>query len=505
MSGESELVDFLLRYVFVAWFAVAVLLVTSSRTNALFAGGIGLLGVPGFLGLLMNEGVINPWDLPESLGPSIYVLAVILVLIGAWFLNGSGARDGSAPGQAPAEASESLVTPRNKTNSYTRGEALRTALYHQIEGAARQLEIANVGFKSPDYSGQVWLRFDFSFPQDQADMSLRASLVVHVERFDYHRFEHLLNITITLGARTIKKVGFIELTDDDIESILMFIQAGGTFPRLKSRRVRQGSYDLWRPINKVLRLRTDYFAAVLIILIILSAIPFFPVAILLGLGLAFYLRRRKTFVLTTGKPVHDPRHLIRMDSWQTNIAGLGTRSRDVRGAVAQRLTSNAGHGLRIESERIWYAGVDGKVERTQLVCSFRRAIAFLHVEPYGADLYVGWDSHVNTGTWVEESLSKGIDKQSGKFVTANRVVPGWHTTNEYDIVDVNFLTEWLHANVTKVVQLKLAEYKVDQEIDFRIQRESRKDALGTSERDRRQGDRKEGSFSGLASRLQRVR
>ena len=70
-----------------------------------------------------------------------------------------------------------------------------------------------------------------------------------------------------------------------------------------------------------------------------------------------------------------------------------------------------------------------------------------------------------------------MDRKSGENVVAKRVVAGFHQLNEYDISDSNFLTEWLHEIVSREIKLNMAEHKIDQEIDFTIQRESRKDAL----------------------------
>jgi hypothetical protein len=186
--------------------------------------------------------------------------------------------------------------------------------------------------------------------------------------------------------------------------------------------------------------------------------------------------------LTSGKPRLDPRNLLRLDSWQANIEGLGDKSAEVKAAIVDRLRSNAGKDVKVETEAIWYPGVDGKVEREQLVTAFRRAVAFVHVEPYGDDLYVGWDSHVNAGTWMEERIASGISRSSRLPVVANRVVAAWQTPNEYDLTDANFLTEWVHSHVVRVVRLKLDEHKIDQEIDFTIHRESRRDLLEEEER-----------------------
>ena len=80
--------------------------------------------------------------------------------------------------------------------------------------------------------------------------------------------------------------------------------------------------------------------------------------------------------------------------------------------------------------------------------------------------------------WGEETLAQGVDKITGKKVHANRIVWGVQYVDEYDLADSNFLAEWLHEAVKREVKLKMAEHKIDQEVDFTVQRESRKEALG---------------------------
>jgi hypothetical protein len=104
---------------------------------------------------------------------------------------------------------------------------------------------------------------------------------------------------------------------------------------------------------------------------------------------------------------------------------------------------------------------------------------------------------------VEQTLQHGVDRRSGKYVVAKRVVEGWQLPNEYDVDDVNFLTEWLHAGIVRVVRLKMEELKIDQEIDFTIQRESRTAALSGSTSENRDAGRSAG-IQGVASRLRRV-
>ena len=81
---------------------------------------------------------------------------------------------------------------------------------------------------------------------------------------------------------------------------------------------------------------------------------------------------------------------------------------------------------------------------------------------------MGWDAHVNCGTWLERSVDLGLDPHTRELCQVNTIQAGWHTPNEYDVADTNCLIEWVHAAVTRVVKRMLAEHRIDQEIDFQI-------------------------------------
>ena len=470
------------------YFGAAFFLFLSGRTGVLLPLAVAILGVEGLMWFLLNADVLQ-YEQVEGFAPLAGTIGMLLLLVGAFRLAGftpiwNKAQGNSTYFAATDTQMETLVIPRNATNSYTCAEELRDQLYQNVEDVSQKSGVTAVGYKSHAHSGTVWLRFDYLLPQDTENISLRASLKITVERFDYHRFEHTLTLEIVHGTKTKKKVGFIELVERDLEALTDYVRLGRTFPKLYSRRVRRWPFQLWLPRNKVAKLHPDWLligmAAGIVVSIMIPIIGWL-FAICLVIGLVVYNWRRKTYILTTGKPLHDPRYLVRMDSWQTNIEQLGTRNSEVRDSVMERLLASAEKGIQVSPERIWYAGVDGKVEREQIVCTFRRAIGFVHLEPYGDDLYLGWDTHVNAGTWIEQTLTRGVDRKSGKLAVANRVVPGWQVPNEYDITDVNFLTEWLHGSVVRMLRLKMEEHKIDQEIDFTVQRESRKDALSATQ------------------------
>jgi hypothetical protein len=209
-------------------------------------------------------------------------------------------------------------------------------------------------------------------------------------------------------------------------------------------------------------------------------VPVIGILLLLAaVGLTVYTSMRRTYFLSPGKPVHEPRRLLRMDSWQTLVRDIGGESQAVKAAVKKELSIGLSEGVQLADERIWYPGVDGTEEREQIVVTFRRAIGYIHIYSYGKDLYVGWDAHVNAGTWIDRQVAAGLEPQTGEYCRVNTIESGWHVPNEYDITDANCLVEWIHAAVTKVTKTTLAEFKIDQEIDFQILRGERHRVVGS--------------------------
>ncbi|MDE2275358.1 MAG: hypothetical protein KGK09_03600 [Burkholderiales bacterium] len=401
----------------------------------------------------------------------------------------------------------SLNLPRGDADTYSRAEALRDDIGRRFRAAAARVGLATTSYESVRGNGDVWLRLEFVKPEpERPELSLRCVLALSIERHDFHHFEHVLRIEAGRGTQRHRAADLIELQDDDIAQLVDFARgARAAFPKLRSRRLRRQNWEFWRPANKVARLRTDWLGSSLggvgwlsvgygLLLAYAGSessscrlfgecgdatlglwLGAFGGALLLGRHLV--VRRRVPLVLNAGKPRADPRALVRMDSWQTTLNGLGDRRAAVQAAVLQRLEQSKPAGVTVRGELIGYASVDGKVEREQHVIAFRRAVAFLHLEAYGKDLYVGWDSHVNAGIWREEDVARGLDRVSGRAVVARHVVQGWQQPNEYDLTDASFLTEWLHAALVGVVKQQLAEHRIDQDIDFTIQRESRAAAL----------------------------
>jgi len=199
---------------------------------------------------------------------------------------------------------------------------------------------------------------------------------------------------------------------------------------------------------------------------------------------------RHKLIWSSGRPEAEPRILLRMDSWQVLLIGLGSERDAVHDAVVAELKANADANWSIADERIWYWGVDGKEERQQTVVSFKSALAFLHFNAYGDDLYVAWDAHINRGTWTEKAVGRGTSAETGALCEVHTIASAHRTVvSEYDVSDANCVLERVHAVITRVLRRKLAEHRLDQEIDFSIVREQRAGLTGGEAEERRRGPR----------------
>ena len=190
---------------------------------------------------------------------------------------------------------------------------------------------------------------------------------------------------------------------------------------------------------------------------------------------------RKERVVSAGRPPQNPRELVRMDSWQSVVIDLGGIAEKIKSEVKHELVDGKHEDAAIEEEEVAYLGPTGKSERKQIAISFRRAIAFIEVHGYGNDLYVDWEAYLNLGVWDESSAGYGYDSGCKARVAYKEMTRSLQALNEYDLSDANFLIEWVHACLTRVVRRLIKENKIDQEFDFRIQRSDRRAVLKEGE------------------------
>ena len=372
---------------------------------------------------------------------------------------------------------------RNSTNIVSKMEAERDRIYDALVAACAAENVDGMVLKSHPLSPTVWVSCECWVPH-QRDNRLRerVSTALTIRGREYHRFEYEIDIEIRRGNETQKHLSVISFPAEAAHTLIRYLLHRRN--TCEFHRCRTAPLQLWLPKNKIKRPSDplEIAAGVMWVLgfatIALQGIGVVFLLIGGGLSIAIHYQRKKLYVVSTGKPPEEPRKLLRMDSWQTLVNDLGADAIRVKSEIPLALRSAQRDGARLSDEKIWYRGVDGKEEREQLVVTFRRAIAFIHVYAYGNDLYVGWDAHVNGGTWIETRIGFGVDPQTKARCQLNSIAAGWHTPNEYDVNDAETLIERVHSAVTQIVKRVIAEHKIDQDIDFQILRGGRQDIIG---------------------------
>lgn len=471
------------NYLWIGYLLVAMFLQTSRKGNCWLILGLVGLALNGALLALLRSGVAERSlfnDLDTELQALPFV-AMGLLLFGVVRL-AMRERSVHIAGYGPGAANvETLILPRAVVNSYARAEALRDAACRLIVAGAEASQIKVIARKSNPNEHQIWFRVDFLLSESDPNVSLRASVTATVQRYDFFRFENLFHVETQVGTEITRIPGVIAIDAEAALRIHHHITTPGARMWLHNR-VREFAWQLWRPRNKITRLRADWaMIGSLTVAVALVLVPTAgPVLSLVGfVAIFWWSRRRRTYVLTSGRPLAEPRQLSWMDSWQVTVGDLGGAAEALAERVRDRVGAGAPKDLAVKVERIAYWSIDGQVHRDQISVRHRRALGFIHVVPYGSNLYVGWECHLNSAAWVEQALARGIDKVTGVLVHANQVVPGTQAINEYDVADANFLSEWLHEAIKRELNLKIAEHKIDQEIDFTVQRESRKGLAGS--------------------------
>jgi hypothetical protein len=376
------------------------------------------------------------------------------------------------------------ILERKSDSIWSRVEKSRDAIYDALRRVCEKEGFDALVIKSPSFVQPAWVKLECWIPRNPEvgrAVTERGSVLVTIEAKEFHRYE--LEYTVELHDREWSKT-YRRLRGLDVArvtEIARFLLVRGREPELASLQLRVKPFEIWKPENKVNVLRTDWLKLAprtLILLSILFFVTFLPLGLffLASASFTFYLlRQRRAVVLSPGKPVVEPRTLSVIDSWQAVISGLGVDAELLRQRLFTVLRNPPMVELRSRVEKIWYWGLDGTVEREQIVLTFRRAILFCHIYKYDQELYVGWDAHLNRGQWVEKTVDTGIHKASGELTRVNTVQTGWQRLTEYDITDANCLIEWAHAKLVQLVKRLMEEREIDQEIDFTIIRGGRQD------------------------------
>jgi hypothetical protein len=360
-----------------------------------------------------------------------------------------------------------------------------------VEGTCRKLGLEALVNKSIDFVYPAWVSIEAWLPAGAPGATYRVFGTFTIEPMPYSRFEFQVTIGVERGERKKKYGPYQPLAAADVGAWTTHILDQGPRPPRGHARIRKFPWELYYPKNKVLRLRRDPVAlfttaAFIASMALFGAAPLigFLAFVLAGIGAVVSWRRRK-LVVNAGRPLAEPRTLRLVDNWQIMVNDLGPHWQTVRARLFERLSEGVPFNIHSRLENISYLTPDGKQEREQLVLSQGRGLVFCHVYRYGEELYIGWDAYLNYGQWIERALASGYDPGLQSPTVINTVTPGIARATEYDLIDLNSLTEWVHSRIVQVVKRAMAEHKLDQEIDFKIVRGERQSLLRDQEPEKR--------------------
>lgn len=348
---------------------------------------------------------------------------------------------------------------------------------------------------------EAWLPVEHAAPKRDFSESERVLLEFVVGLKPYRQKEIVTTVSAWRGN---KKIGIVERANFSVKDcgdwVRYVLRLGG---KPKSYRpIREGLWRLAQLIpfmpspfkNKVKRdFRTGGLTGSSWLLLIGSGLLFFGSAfagaspmwtvLFFVAGLSAIVAsivtawRRKEFVALASQSTNVPRNLALIDSWHAVVAGIGHDFTSIQQRLIRAVVENHAPEVQTSVEVYGYRTPNGYEERERLIVSKGQSMVLLNLARFGEDVYVGWQASLNCSKWDEgNTVSSRVDGNSvTRFV---EIKPGDYQPSQFDLIDLNSLSELVHRRLEREIKAILKERAIDQEIDFQIIRGSRSIADG---------------------------
>ena len=402
---------------------------------------------------------------------------------------------------------------RTSDSVWSRASSVRDSIYARFTDVCASEHMDTLVHKSLDFEYPAWVLLEAWLPLEGSATTDRVRLLIEIEPRPQSTYEFVYTIRCLVHGRERIYGPYHEVGDEMVGEWVKYVLGRAQRPPIRQNRLRGLTHQIWYPRNKILGITRDpltllIYAAVLAGLVAMTQSPPAGVGLLiLAAVLAIVRMRRYPVFINPGRPEAEPRSLRLVDSWQTVIGGLGAAWTEARERLHAQLNESQVPGIKTRLENISYLTPDGKQEREQIALHLGRGVVFCHFYPYGDDRYVGWEAFMNYGAWEEFVIARGYDRRLRKPVVINNVRPVSAMVTEYDLIDLNAVTEWTHTRLVNVLRRLVAEHKIDQEIDFQIMRGERQSLLkteGTPDRTRGSSGGRAWAAGGPAPRLSRT-
>lgn len=484
----ESFIDQNLWFLELGWVAVLAAIFTllnKPRGLRLYLLVIGLLG---YLSLELSLSFMTDNAFLINLSIVVAMLAFLMSgILTLFYLKEGKSKQSSSNDNSIKEALS--VIPIIDDNPADQLNVARQSLYNIVEASIEKHELSegtNIQLlQSQDYANVCFVSLSMFQPANSdkkltKKLGTQSVLLIRLEAHPFKRFPITYSIRVESSNKQKEFSDVYEMDANKLDALITQMIKGEKW-KYKPKRLRQAPIQFWRPSNKIVDYKITNVMYVFVAL--------FPPIIIFPLIGWLIFGKKPRLKLTTGKPSTEPRNLLQLDSWQVAIKGLQNYAQQLESEFISEMQKTSNEFGKLNEENIWYWGVDGKVERKQQVFRIGRAMVFIKIYGYGDDLYIGWDAHVNAGSWGEQNIGSGFAFGSGLPVDAYEIVAQWHQPNEYDISDANFALETVHATLVKLTKRLVKERDIDQEIDFTIVRESRSGVL-KKENNREDGKKK---------------
>jgi hypothetical protein len=374
------------------------------------------------------------------------------------------------------------VLPREASSVWARVDAARRYIDAAFKKACDEQGIAAYVGRSNSFEFPASVLFEAWVPEDnKRELTERVWARVTIVPKPYHSFEVEYHIKIHDRGREKDWGRYGAFRREDASAIVAYLVFKKAKPRLSLRICESHDSLMINRVKNKLEVTKEWDVTSIILsfglfgVLVLFAFSWqlAVVASVLALVVLIVVRLSPKAVRTAGKPEKEPRYLIQYDSWQAVVSGAGASRSILQDRFIAVLQNAPIKEMRHYIERIQYRALEMIEERDQFVLTAKRGVMYCQIYEFGSDLYVGWQSFLNRGTWIEQTIAHGVDRQTVKRIEVKTVMPGTKPLSEYDLMDLNCLTEWTHAQIMRLTRQIMAELQIDQEIDFKIVRGDR--------------------------------
>jgi hypothetical protein len=221
----------------------------------------------------------------------------------------------------------------------------------------------------------------------------------------------------------------------------------------------------------------------------------FGCAGLVLIGLAVWLSvRRPVYQEIVKQPLHTPRREFVVDSWQVSVPEGGADF-----TAFQRRIHDALRKMDPELESSFETHQSltprGFESRDRLVITKGQGNVHVHIQPFGRDAFVGWDSYLNWARWSETPPISTVIRD-GNRIEYKSLAAGAYVPSKFDLMELNALAETAHRNIVREIKAFLKEKEIEADLDFHIIRGDRGRALSEGKEESASQKSKTGAGTG---------